>query len=89
MKIYLHFIPSSACYRMVMVQCPIADGLFDIFATTRLQFEHFITEGEFDMCAPILYYEDTALISQQQHRSGLGQDGTKTTTSVCDININA
>ena len=27
---------------------PIADGLFDIFATTRLQFEHFITEGQDD-----------------------------------------
>ena len=30
---------------------PIADGLFDIFATTRLQFENF--RDEFDMCAPI------------------------------------
>ena len=64
---------------------PIADGLFDIFATTRLQFEHFITEGEFKVYAPILYDEDAALISQQQRRSGLGQDGNRTTTSVYDI----
>jgi len=68
---------------------PIADGLFDIFATTRLQFEHFITEGGFKVYAPILYDEDMALISQQQHRShsGLGQDDNRTTTSVHDINL--
>ena len=66
---------------------PIADGLFDIFATTRLQFEHFITEGEFKVYAPILYDEDAALISQQQRRSGLGQDGNRTTTSVYDIKL--
>jgi len=64
---------------------PIADGLFDIFATTRLQFENF--RDEFDMCAPILYDEDAALISQQQHRSSSGRDGNKTTTSVYDINL--
>ena len=34
---------------------PIADGLFDIFATTREQFEHFITEGGFKVYAPVLY----------------------------------
>ena len=45
---------------------PIADGLFDIFATTREQFEHFITEGGFKVYAPILYNEDAALKSQQQ-----------------------
>jgi len=27
-------------------------GSFDIFATTRLQFEHFITEGRFKVYAP-------------------------------------
>ena len=64
---------------------PIADGLFDIFATTRLQFENF--RDEFDMCAPILYNEDAALISQQQRHNGLEQDGNRTTTSVCDINL--
>ena len=64
---------------------PIADGLFDIFATTRLQFENF--RDEFDMCAPILYDEDAALISQQQRHNGLGQDDNRTTTSVCDINL--
>ena len=68
---------------------PIADGLFDIFATTRSQFEDFITEGGFKIYAPVLYDEDAALISQQQHRNsdGLGQDGNRTTTSVCDINL--
>jgi len=64
---------------------PIADGLFDIFATTRVQFENF--RDEFDMCAPILYDEDAALISQQQHRSGLRKDGNRTTTSVHDIDL--
>jgi len=66
---------------------PIADGLFDIFATTRVQFEHFITEGGFKVYAPILYDEDTALISQQQRISGLGQDGNRTTTPVHDIKL--
>jgi len=63
---------------------PIADGLFDIFATTRVQFENF--RDEFDMCAPILY-SSSALISQQQHRSGLRKDGNRTTTSVHDIDL--
>jgi len=66
---------------------PIADGLFDIFATTRLQFEHFVTEGGFKVYAPILYDKDAALISQQQHRDGLGQDGNRTATSVHDIDL--
>jgi len=78
----LHFIPSF-CSR----HGPIADGLFDIFATTSLQFEHFITEGGFKVYAPILYNEDAALISQQQYRSGIGQDGNRTTTPVHDNNL--
>ena len=68
---------------------PIADGLFDIFATTRLQFEDFAC-CEFKVYAPILYNEDAALISQQRHRScsGLeGQDDNRTTTSIHDINL--
>jgi len=66
---------------------PIADGLFDIFATTRVQFEHFITEGGFKVYAPVLYDENAALITQQQHRNGLGQDNNRTTTSVHDIKL--